>query len=121
MRPTDQTRYGERGNCFSACIASLLEIPIEIVPNFISERHDVPQSALLNQWLAPLNLHALYCETDIMHPEHAVPDGFYILTGTSPRGRLHVVIAAGKEIVHDPHPSRAGLTEVDGFVVILPL
>ena len=29
MKPVMQTRVGEEGNCLSACIASLLEVPIE--------------------------------------------------------------------------------------------
>lgn len=35
MEPVFQTMHGEKhGNCFAACIASLLEIPLEDVPQF---------------------------------------------------------------------------------------
>ena len=32
MRPVVQTRTGRGGNCYQACIASVLEVPIEEVP-----------------------------------------------------------------------------------------
>lgn len=43
--------------------------------------------------------------------------GYYLLNGKSPRGVSHIVVArevvidgyVTDEIVHDPHPSRAGL------------
>jgi hypothetical protein len=121
MIPVTQTQLGDHGNCLSACVASLLEIPIECVPNFTRERDpETPQPVKLNTWLSSIGLEALYCMTDIMHSEHAVPDGYYIMTGWSPRGRPHVVIAMGKSIVHDPHPTRAGLVSVDGFIMLCP-
>jgi hypothetical protein len=121
MIPVTQTRMGDHGNCLSACVASLLEIPIEWVPNFTRERDpEISQPMKLNAWLSSIGLEALYCMTDIMHPEHVIPDGYYIITGWSPRGRPHVVIGRGKHIVHDPHPSRAGLVSVDGFIMLCP-
>jgi hypothetical protein len=122
MIPVTQTEVGDRGNCLSACVASLLEIPIECVPNFTSEPHEPPgmQPIRLNEWLSDLGLRAVYCMTSTMHHDHATPDGFYIITGFSPRGRPHVVIGHGKQIAHDPHPSRAGLVSIDGLILICP-
>ena len=38
MKPVDQTLFGEgRGNCLPACIASVLELPLEAVPHFVLE------------------------------------------------------------------------------------
>jgi hypothetical protein len=31
MKPVSQTRYGQEGNCLSACIAPILEVPIDKV------------------------------------------------------------------------------------------
>lgn len=123
MIPITQTKVGDRGNCLSACVASLLEIPIEWVPDFTRELHGpvTPQPIKLNTWLSTVGLEALYFMTDIMHPDHACPNGYYIMTGWSPRGRPHVVIGLDKSIAHDPHPSRTGLTRVDGFIILLPL
>lgn len=53
MIPVDQTTYGHTdGNCFSACVASILEIPIEEVPNTLGV------NAELMRWLAGRGLSA---------------------------------------------------------------
>ncbi len=39
MKPVDQTTFGHPGgNCFSACVASLLEMSVDQVPYFMG--HD---------------------------------------------------------------------------------
>jgi hypothetical protein len=38
VKPVDQTTFGAPGgNCFSACVASLLEIPLSEVPYFMGD------------------------------------------------------------------------------------
>ena len=38
MKPVDQTILtAPGGNCFAACVASILELPLADVPNFCSE------------------------------------------------------------------------------------
>jgi len=34
--------------------------------------------------------------------------------------RHHAVVAVDGEMVHDPHPSRAGLVEISGWVLLVP-
>jgi hypothetical protein len=118
MRPVDQRIFGSWGNCLPACVASILEIPLDEVPLF----HDptssvyVPQVVKLNAWLEPKGLYAM----EYAFPWEAtymLPKDYYILCGVSPR-RPHVVVAYGDVIVHDPHPSRAGLVSVDSFIVL---
>jgi predicted subunit of tRNA(5-methylaminomethyl-2-thiouridylate) methyltransferase len=36
MKPVKQTIFGLGGNCFAASIASILELPVEEVPNFMA-------------------------------------------------------------------------------------
>ncbi len=59
MIPVNQTviDFG-RGNCLSACLASIMELPIEEVPNF-REKAGVEGDMVgfINKWLAPLGLH----------------------------------------------------------------
>ena len=113
MIPVDQTRYGDPGgNCFSACVASLLELPIDDVPYFM---HDWP--AAFDAWLEARGL----CQVSVPYdPSMGVPPGFYILGGQCPRGS-HAVVARGPDIVHDPHPSRVGLTHREDCTVLAPL
>jgi len=97
----DQTEYGEVGNCLTACIASLLAIPITELPNHQGEDW-------LERWnheLARYNAHLI----EIADPE-AVQPGYSILSGLSPRGRwAHSVICYNGEMVHDPHEDRTGI------------
>lgn len=111
MRPVDQTTYGVNdGNCFSACVASILEIPIDEVPRFHGPSVD------FLQWLAPQGLSATHYKSG-----NYVPPGFAIAAGPSLRfaGRLHACVAYDGAIVHDPHPSREGLPfGVEDYVVL---
>jgi hypothetical protein len=123
MMPINQTIFGAWGNCLPACVASILELDLEDVP-FLFHNPDeltsgiyVPQVERLDAWLRPLGL----CASE-WRLSHATPpeDDFYVLCGFSPRGRGHVVVARGAAplVVHDPHPSRAGLVSADAFMVI---
>lgn len=126
MTPVDQTTFGNPGgNCFSACVASLLGLAIEDVPYFMGEPDELGHlwTGRLDAWLEPRGLYALHF--DILDRErydraNLWPKGFYILGGMSPRG-AHAVVAQGKNVVHDPHPNREGLLSVDGFTLILAI
>ncbi len=103
------------GDCFRCCVASLLDLPASEVPHFC----DWPSPSInwvprLAAWLAPRGL--LYLPLD------GIPDCWLagdrrplvIAGGKSPRGEWgHNVVGelsrAGYRLVHDPHPSRAGL------------
>jgi len=113
------------GNCFSACIASILEMDIEDVPYFMGDLEQIEDpefdwftgflSWLFGKgyWAIPLPLNNAWR-----------PDGLYILSGKSPRGDYdHSVVASGTEltIVHDPHPDNTGILTHDDVVVIVPL
>lgn len=115
MKPIDQTTFGHPGgNCFSACVASLLEIEIEAVPYFMGVQDWVPGFA---KWLERYGYYPVFVSqapTDDWHPK-----GFYILGGQSPRGP-HAVVARGLEVVHDPHPSRDGLSKIEDCTLLVP-
>jgi hypothetical protein len=118
VRPVDQTTFGvPGGNCFSACVASILELPIEDVPYFMGSDGE-GWFDRLSVWLSERGLYALYYDTSDRNTYW--PDGYYILGGESVRGP-HAVVAKGKDVVHDPHHSRAGLYRREDITVILPL
>ncbi|MEA2677177.1 MAG: hypothetical protein QOJ81_1318 [Chloroflexota bacterium] len=104
-----QTRYGFEGNCFAACLASLLEIPLEDVPS--QGPAAAGEWALLQDWLSTrgLTMVAWPAGTTFM-----VPRGWAI-AGTRPpefadlRNELgqklgHAVVVHDGGIAHDPHP-----------------
>lgn len=124
MRPVDQTiifhnsEEGVYGNCLAACVASLLELPIEDVPNFCAFEQWV------HEYVSFLNEHGFDLIANHYFPDGPFPrdlgagvDGLFIAAGPSPRGLNHAVIIDTRgNLIHDPHPSRAGvlrLVEVD--------
>ncbi len=129
MKPVEQTimhdqEKGVIGNCFQACIASLLEIPLEEVPHFVEGNQDAYfWRKELNVWLAPrgLSFVEIWCPNLANFrwyaDEQLANVGYYVLSGPSPRQKNveHAVIAKGGEIVFDPHPSKAGLADGDDY------
>ncbi len=124
MKPVDQTRVSSpenphNGNCFCACVASLLELPIEEVPDFNS----MPDS-----WFMPfirfLRKNGYEFggtgKPENLKDEKGV-DGFVIVEGSSYRDfvtRGHAVIYKNGILAHDPHPSKSGLKEVQNYLII---
>ena len=49
----------------------------------------------------------------------AVP-GYFLVCGESPRGVLHEVVYLDGKMIHDPHPSNAGITTVKDVFVLVP-
>lgn len=111
-----QTKFGLEGNCFDACLASLLGIPLKEVNYFNKE--DTWYSDL-QRWLAPRNL--AYVEIDCADktPLYRFPlPVLAIAGGPSPRGVEggHACVVElhrwDKRIVHDPHPDGTGLEAI---------
>jgi len=104
MKPVDQTRFvvGE-GNCFSACVASLLGLGIDDVPFFMGE--DNWDEALL-EWCAARGVGVDF-STQFPAPRGTL----CIVGGESPRYKAngHSVIARDGVVIHDPHPDRSGI------------
>jgi hypothetical protein len=117
---------GIPGDCLRACVASLLDVPYDTVPHFhlyaswwetlrrwTREHHGgdfaplTPVDGTVRPMLAEL-----------------VGDELLIGTGPSPRGadRRHAVLVdVDLALVHDPHPSDAGVLTVDEvYVPTLP-
>lgn len=120
MKPVDQTTFGvPGGNCFSACVASLLELEVEEVPYFMGEPD---WFFAFNRWLRPRGLYAMNFEG---HPERFqgfVPDDARcILGGRSPRGPHAVVGTMSGVTLHDPHPSRDGLLDIEDSTILVPV
>lgn len=125
MKPVDMLwthnpELGLIGDCFRACVASILELDPFTVPNFCEEdwgkEKDFSWYKAMLKWLHPRGL--TYFDIQVpaeFHgrwfegPAASGFETFHILSGISPRGIQHSVVARNGIIVHDPHPSRAGL------------
>lgn len=101
MRPVHQRILGPPdGDCFAACVASILELPLERVPNFHSLR-DLPWLNRWRGWLAPANLGIVWHSSDSDRPP-----GYAIQSVPSPRfaGHGHAIVCWNGRPVHDPWP-----------------
>ena len=103
-RCVDQTAFESQGNCFAACVATVLGLRLEDVPAF---EHPIVQVRDLSRWLADKGL-ALVCARA---GSGYMGECLHMRLGSGPRGRRHAVVYYGGSLVHDPHPSRAGLLE----------
>ena len=98
------------GNCFPACLASLLEIPLWMVPPFDQMFGREYWGRRRGEWLGRM-FQMQFIRTD-GHEIAAMPE-FYIANGFSPRDVMHSVIYSGGVLVHDPHPVGGGIAEVE--------
>lgn len=114
MTPVHQNIFGEgKGNCWAACIASILNLPIEEVPNFCGEpERNENWLTDTDKWLQERGLRIVRFEgaSGIWMQEGT----HVIANGKSPRGDFfHVIVMTVRDgqfyMAHDPHPSGAGL------------
>lgn len=130
MKPIMQTDTTfETGNCGEACIASILEIPIEGIPmlhnpNDPKDGHTYCKN--LRKFLHQFGLSYI----DVAMREGCDPKDFFkdcwiLATGPSPRGteewHRHAVVWRNGKVVHDPHPSGDGLKEIDFYGAFIEL
>jgi hypothetical protein len=115
MKPVKQTKLASPegislGNCLAACLASMLEIPLWMVPPF-EEMYARPDwRERIDKWLA--RMFVVRRAFNSGHQVDQLPE-YYVAHGLSPRGVQHAVIYRRGFLVHDPHPSDTGIAEVE--------
>lgn len=102
---------GISGDCFRACVATILARPYDEVPHFVLY---VSWWSYARQWARDRGGDFACWYFDDWHvrlPKPEILRPLFIATGLSPRGGFNhcVVVDEGLNIIHDPHPSRAGL------------
>ena len=119
MIAVDQTQFvgdGVGGNCVQASVASILNLPLADVPHFleVGDRPEEWELAMMD-WLEDRGIGYIRREGEWIF------DGYYLASGPSPRGISHMVVYHDGSLAHDPHPSRAGISEVKRTWVLAPL
>lgn len=113
MTPVDQEfmhepSNGSYGDCQRACIASLLDLPREQVPHFLHD--DCNYDTFKKRIKEFLALHGLM---EVVMPLEDCPylpqTCHHMMYGYTVRGTYHAVVARNGAVVHDPHPSKAGI------------
>lgn len=123
MIPVYQSKQNNKfSNCFSACVASLLELDAQAVPDFMYEA----DGRTLNdhwfddfaQWLRPFGYQPL-----LFTPENLdcfpLRDTYYIIGGKVDIGIMHAAIGLNDEVVHNPNPAHANIVEIVDYIVFV--
>lgn len=137
MKPVDQAVvHRVHGDCWSACLASILELPLEAVPKFMWHFDDTDRAAEL--WLSRfgyshLRLHRYINSNDeryfwnatgfnVWHADHT----HCIVSGKSPNleGCFHAVVGyidygGVIKIAHDPSPHKRGILGAPYYLGLL--
>lgn len=106
-------------DCLRCCLTFVTGLPYESIPDFVRDHED--WSPVMVAWLEvqgylTIRLHAAYGGELI--PGDGM--GQWIATGPTVRDGNHAVIFHGGTLLHDPHPSRAGLTEITAGTILVP-
>lgn len=102
--PTQRTT----SDCFSACLSWMLDLQQDDVPDF-TDKDDARSGRFYHnvaEFLRPRGLRMMLVEWRDMPPMLGGP---VIARGISPREKAHAVLWSDDGLLHDPHPSRAGL------------
>ncbi len=116
MRPVLQTIYEPpRGNCFMACVASILEVGIDQVPNELGS--DPARGArwwwAIQDWLRPMGLQMVFFtmpENEHLgghqvHDDEWRPDGYAIAgVQVADQEHDHALVALDGKFVWNPMP-----------------
>jgi hypothetical protein len=103
---------GLYGDCFRTCIACFLDMLPSDVPHFFDNGiGGVEGEEKCRAWLEERGLYlfrvAYGCSLEdvVDHVSVQNPGLYFMVSGMSPRGAGHSVIAKDGEFVHDPHPN----------------
>lgn len=118
MIPMDQTLFLDEngkdiGNCYIACMASLLERPIGAIPNFVDDYEDWEWFDRCRRWCREeLGMDILAIDFNASSPDFKL-HGFWIAVGETEFSECnHAVIYYDDNMVHDPHPRKGGISRL---------
>lgn len=124
MKPIYQTIFDNiLGDCFRACVASIFEFPINDMPNFWEQTQEVSEFWKFNDDWISKNKGYRCISFQFSDKDKPLVDGILcIACAKSPRGNMDHAVVWQDGIIHDPHPSNAGLAEEpDTFTLFIPL
>jgi hypothetical protein len=124
MKPVMQTKYGEDGNCFAACVASILEVSIDEVPWLIEPENWEDYSLRLNKYLKEkhnLKLFQFGFDSLTNHYPDAITDGYYIVSGNIKGGLEHSVIYKNGELIHDSNPKKNKILKLECIYLFIKI
>jgi len=126
MIPVNQTICNfKNGNCFSACIASILELPLVEIPNFMQDGEE-KFDYHVEQFEKDFGIGIV--DFDYTNQIESLPDfiilmknRYLVATSPSPRNKNynHATVWYNGNLAHDPHPDKTGLLEPPKLFTIM--
>ena len=115
MNKVFQTRFGghyapleNQGNCFQACVATVLQMPLEEAYDCTGIQEEEHWFDDFNKWLSQYNLGCIFVEHSAEKPiSGSAFKGIQIaecMRKTLYHGERHVVVIQDGQLLHDPHP-----------------
>ena len=114
-----------KGNCFSACLATVLGLRIEEVPNFREQTKDSNKYLeLVQEWLKDFEIFMLVVRANTEELGfYPIPDGVMCIAGGKSKrfghlGINHACVGTIRngynfELLHDPYPGGTGFESQD--------
>jgi hypothetical protein len=120
----DQTIVGVKGNCYSACLASLFEIPIEEAPYGFETYKGTDDTFWepIYQWVADKGYGIFHCTVTSDFDISSCP-GYVIGVGKieDESTMHHAVIYYNGILHHDPSPMKRGIAKLEQVDLLYPL
>ena len=113
----------EQGNCFQACVATVLQIPLEKA----FDCRPMPGEkwfAKFNEWLEQYNLGCIFLEANNETIPCTMLKGLHIaehMSKTLYNGERHVVVICDGVFLHDPNPYANHRGKFQGVYLFVPL
>ena len=127
MIPVFQTRFGgkdvpveERGNCFQAAVASILELPLDVVPNIQEYDDNLDWYDIFSKWLEKFGFGFLCFPAG----GSGIIQGYHLIgckSTTLGEGECHTLVGFNQEVAHDPNPNAKTVGKVEDYIVFTAL
>jgi hypothetical protein len=136
MKPVDQDEFGkDKGNCFQACVASILELDLHSVPHFCSLYGDSEWFLKFSEWLTERGLGVVsweckgfsrsvsedWADSTTTYARKCLQNVYWIGSGPNVNGVPHSTVWKADKMVHDPNPNygRSGIALLESQIVIV--
>jgi len=120
-----QTKFGEEGNCFAACIACLFEIEIDNIPFLTDYKDWAEYLKALNKFLRDkFEVILLYGEFEHWQEylENNFMESYYIVSGDSNKeGLEHAVVFKNGVLYHNPNDRGCEIINIKHVYIFLKL
>ncbi len=117
MTPVFQTRFGKpHGNCFAACVVSLIGGLIEDFPDLSDLAMDSQEANAERQ--RRIERYVRERGYMIVRKLGVMPGGYVVAVGEGTSGLRHACVYLDGKLAHDPSPNGGGLRWIDAWHLI---